>query len=228
MFQPISTVALASAVASDGLIAAPFSRAPPPAPRRKELLAHRVIDHADLDPAAHDAGDRDAEMRDAAGEIRRAVDRVDDPHRAALARRPPRRLLADEPVLRKRAVEARGDQLLRLAVDLGQVVLRSLEPDLERGIEKPPARQRSRPRARWLRAASSRICIGSASFIGVLQKWLYDRRANVTSPPSGPTKRGSAWPSTASPTQRDRHARRRAAAASKAGAESGATEAMIS
>ena len=39
-FQPTSTVELASAVASDGLIAAPLSRAPPP--RRAEKSSSRI------------------------------------------------------------------------------------------------------------------------------------------------------------------------------------------
>src|ERR1700680_173729 len=112
--------------------------------RGEQFISHRVVDDADLDLAARDAGDRDAEMRNPAGEIRRAVDRIDDPDWRAVGPGATVRLLANETVLGEGFVEARRDQFFCLAIDLGQVVLRSLEADLEGGVDKPPARERPR------------------------------------------------------------------------------------
>ena len=105
----------------------------------EQFVDHGVVDHADLDLAADHGGDRDAEMRRAAREIRGAVDRVDHPDRRAFMPDAAFALLADEAVLGKQAVQARRDQALHLAVDLGQVVLRSLETDSERAaVDEPP------------------------------------------------------------------------------------------
>ena len=71
-----------------------------------------------------------------------AIDRIVDPDRRVVKGCAPDRLLADEAVVRKGFVQAAGDQILGLAIDLGQVVLRALEADLERRIEKAPARKR--------------------------------------------------------------------------------------
>ena len=114
-------------------------------------------------------------MRHAAGEIGGAVDRVDHPDRAALARRRARRLLADEAVARKGLVQAAGDQLLGLAVDLGQIVVRSLEPDLEGGVEEPPARERAglaRHRLGGQQAQLHRIGVFMASPYHNPSEWL--------------------------------------------------------
>jgi hypothetical protein len=76
-------------------------------------------------------------MRRAASKIRRAVDRIDHPDRRAGLADPPLALLADEAVFRKGRMQARGDEAFDLAVDLGQIVLRSLEADGERrAVEK--------------------------------------------------------------------------------------------
>ena len=88
-------------------------------------------------------------MRRAAREIRGAVDRIDHPDRRAFMPDAALALLADEAVLGKQAVQARRDQALDLAVDLGQVVLRSLEADSERAaVDEPPPGDLRRPRAR--------------------------------------------------------------------------------
>ena len=63
-------------------------------------------------------------MRDAASEIRRAVDRIDDPRRAAFACWPGLALFADEPIAWKNLKQALSDERLRLAVHLGEKVLR--------------------------------------------------------------------------------------------------------
>ena len=111
-------------------------------------------------------------MRDFAGEIRRAVDRVDDPDRSALGRRTSLGLLADEAVVGEGGMQAPGDQLFRLAVDLGQVILRTLEADLERGIEEAPAGDRARfPRDRLSREQPQLHGIGHGHRAS-LQKWL--------------------------------------------------------
>ena len=76
-------------------------------------------------------------MRRAAGEIRSAVDRIDHPDRRAGLADPPLALLADEAVFGKGRVQPRGDEAFDLAVDFGQIVLRPLEADGERGaVEK--------------------------------------------------------------------------------------------
>src|SRR5262249_12011666 len=66
----------------DGLSVAGRTATPP---RRIELIRYGLIDHAKLDTVVPHEGDRDAEMRYAAREIRGAVDRVHDPHVAAEA-----------------------------------------------------------------------------------------------------------------------------------------------
>ena len=77
---------------------------------------------------------------DRASEVRRAVDRIDDPRRAALACGAGLALFADEPVAWKNLQEALRDKRFRLAVHLGQKVLRALEADRERPVEEAPPR----------------------------------------------------------------------------------------
>ena len=113
-------------------------------------------------------------MRHAAGEVRRPVDRIDDPNRAADASGARIALLADESVAWKRPKKALGDEGLRLAVDLGQKVLRTLEPDLERTLDKPaPSRRAGLARDR-LRREQSHVHErrGGFSHPDGLQKWL--------------------------------------------------------
>lgn len=103
---------------------------PMPARRRVEFAEQRVVDHPDLGPALPHEGDRDAETRDAAQKIGRAVDRVDDPDAVAdLAAA----LLAEEGVAWKRLAEAPADQFLDLGIGRREVVLVGLEVELKRG-----------------------------------------------------------------------------------------------
>src|SRR6478609_8440832 len=97
------------------------------APGRKQFVAHRIVNDANLDLARGDTCDRDAEMRHSAREVRRAIDRIDDPGAAALAGRTSLALFADEPVARKSQEQPLRDKRLRLAVDLRQKVVRTLE-----------------------------------------------------------------------------------------------------
>src|ERR1700677_4412332 len=82
-------------------------------------------------------------MWDAASEVRRAVDRIDDPRCASLACGAGLALLADEAVGRKNLKELPRDERLRLPVHLGQKVLRTLEADRERLVEETPPRHRA-------------------------------------------------------------------------------------
>ncbi len=66
-------------------------------------------------------------MRNAAGEVAGAVDRIDHPGARPIGAAA---LLADEAVAGKGAVEAIDDELLDLAVDDGEEILRTLERDL--------------------------------------------------------------------------------------------------
>ena len=110
------------------------------APAYEQFVAHRIVNNADLDLGPGDAGDRDAEMRDAASEIRRAVDRIDDPCRASFARWPGLALFADKPIAWKNLKQALRDERLRLAVHLGEEVLPALEADRERPVEESAPR----------------------------------------------------------------------------------------
>jgi GNAT superfamily N-acetyltransferase len=84
-------------------------------------------------------GDRDAEMRDAAREIRGAVDRIDDPD---AVRGLATALFADEGVGGKGLGEALLDEALDLAIDLGEEILMALEGEAERGaVLEAPAHQ---------------------------------------------------------------------------------------
>jgi len=170
-FQPTSTEQSARELALDELIAAPLSRAPPGG---EQLVEHRIVDDPDLDLAIGDAGDRDAKMRHPAGKVRGAVDRIDNPHRPAGARGARLALLADEPIAWKDPKEALGDERLGLAVDLGQKVLRTLERDRERTVEKPAPRRRASLARDRLRRKQSRVHerrLGFGHSDG-LQKWL--------------------------------------------------------
>ena len=113
-------------------------------------------------------------MRHAAGEIRGAVDRIDHPHRPARAGGARLALLADEPVGGKDPEEALGDERLGLAVDLGQIVLRSLELDGERTVEKPAPRHCARLARDRLRREQSHVHERRRRFSHSdgLQKWL--------------------------------------------------------
>jgi hypothetical protein len=113
-------------------------------------------------------------MRHAAGEVRGAVDRIDHPHCPALAGRVSVALLADEPVGRKHSHQALGDERLGLAVDLGQKVLRTLEADVERLVEKAAPRSRASFLRHRLRREQSHVHERRRGFghSDGLQKWL--------------------------------------------------------
>src|SRR5271166_3269049 len=98
MFQPTSTEALARRFRARRADRRAVEPRPAAAARGEQFVAHRIVDDADFDLAAGDAGDRDAEMRDPAGEIGRAIDRIDNPNSAALISRARLGFLADEPI----------------------------------------------------------------------------------------------------------------------------------
>jgi hypothetical protein len=106
-----------------------LSRAP--ALACEQFVANGIVNDANLDRVGRNAGDRHAEMRHSASEVRRAVDRIDDPCRAALAGETGLALLADEPIGRKYLEEAPRDERLRLPIHFGQIVLRALEANRE-------------------------------------------------------------------------------------------------
>ena len=83
-------------------------------------------------------------------------------------------LLADEPIGGKDLCEALGDERLGLAVDLGQIVLRPLEPDGERTVEKAAPRHRARLARDRLRREQSHVHERRGGFghPDGFQKWL--------------------------------------------------------
>ena len=166
-------------------------------------------------------------MRDPAGEIRRAVDRIDDPDRLPRSGAAPARLLADEAIARKDRAETRRDQFLDLPVDFGQIIVRPLEADGEGGIDEAAARQHARLAGDRLGGEEARLIRIGVAHAGVLKNGCRRRGANVTRPPSGPMKLGGPKPSTASPISVT-GTPAAAAFASKAGAELGAVEMMSS
>ena len=181
------------------------------APRGEQLVHHRIVDHADLDLAADDGGDRDAEVRRAAREIRGAVDRIDDPDRRALGAGASLALLADEPVLGEQPVQPRRDQPLDLAVDFGQVVLRPLEADREGvAVEKAALGDRARlardgagDEKASFESAELRSSTGRSS-----QKWLNEPCSKDERRAVRPEELRRRGPSTAIADARDRDARR--------------------
>ena len=74
--------------------------------------------------------DRYCEGREAVQEIRRAVERIDDPHVLAVAGAAA--LLGEERVIGMAAANGRDDLGLGLAVDVGDEVVAALGIDLER------------------------------------------------------------------------------------------------
>jgi hypothetical protein len=87
-------------------------------------MRHRV-----LQPALDLAGDRDCEHREAVQEVGRAVERVDDPHRVAVAARAA--LLGEERMAGVVALDDADDLGLRGLVDLGDEVIAALGRDLQ-------------------------------------------------------------------------------------------------
>ena len=94
----------------------------------------RVQHHADDHLAARPQADRDAVKRKVVGVVGGAVERIDDPGRRSIGRRPhlgTALLLAEEAVLRKALGEIGADGLLRADVGVGDEVEASLFLDLE-------------------------------------------------------------------------------------------------
>ena len=168
-------------------------------------------------------------MRRAASEIRRAVDRIDDPGRSALAYGAGLALLADEPVARKYPEEALGDQRLRLPIHFGQIVLGALKADRERLVEETSSRQYAGLARNRLRREQPHLHERRSAFdhLNPCQKWLYAPRSKTTELPSGPMNFGGRRPSTASPTNVNGTSAA-AAANSKAAADSRGAEARSS
>jgi hypothetical protein len=83
-------------------------------------------------------------------------------------------LLADEPVGGEDPCEALGDERLGLAIDLGQIVLRTLELDRERTVEKPAPRHCARLARHRLGREQSHVHERRLGFghPDGLQKWL--------------------------------------------------------
>src|SRR5580700_9688769 len=113
-------------------------------------------------------------MRHATGEVRRAVDRIDDPSRAALAGGAGLALLADEPIAWKYPEEALRDERLRLPIHFGQKVLRTLEADRERLVEETSPRHRAGLARNRLRREQPHIHERGSAFghLNPRQKWL--------------------------------------------------------
>ena len=95
----------------------------------EQLLAHRVVDDAVLDAAAHLAGDRYREHREAVHEVGGAVQRVDDPDGVAAAAGAA--LLGEEGVVGVGRADVLDDRALGGAVDLGDEVVAALGGDVQ-------------------------------------------------------------------------------------------------
>ena len=91
---------------------------------REKLLSHRVVDHGVLETAAHLDGDRDRERRETVQEVRRAVERVDDPGHVAAATAAG--FLAEEAVLGVDPTHRLDDVALGHLVDFGDEVVAAL------------------------------------------------------------------------------------------------------
>ena len=101
------------------------------APRPEQLVVHRVVSDADLDPVVHHAGERDRPVRHAAQEIGGAVDRIDHPQGRAGPALRAAAFLAEQIVLRPGAAQARAHQVLDRTVGDAHHVLHPLELDLQ-------------------------------------------------------------------------------------------------
>ncbi len=103
-----------------------------PARRGEQVVAHRIEDHGLRDHAAVRERDRHAVLREPVEEVRRSVQRVDDPH--VLGRRIPamgRAFLCENRVVRIGCEHGLDDRCFRRAVHLADEVLRALRRDGE-------------------------------------------------------------------------------------------------
>src|SRR6266542_3634669 len=113
----------------DGLAVVMGAAAPP---RRVEVAGHRVVDDAGDDLPRVLERDQRGPDGDAANEVLRAVDGVDDPPSLGTALRA--ELLAEDADVGEGPAEHRDDRLLRLAVGLGHRGEVGLHRDVERAV----------------------------------------------------------------------------------------------
>src|SRR5688572_9891934 len=97
---------------------------------REQLPPQRVEHDADFRATAVAAGDRDCKLREAVQEVRRAVERVDDP--GVVVARGSAAFLREEAVRRVGLADGGNQHLLRGAVDLAHEVVAVLLADRER------------------------------------------------------------------------------------------------
>ncbi len=125
----------------------------------EDLLAHGVVDHRMFQAPADLAGDRDCEDRHGVQEIRGAIQRIDDPHRLAVA--------ADAALFRQKSMIGvgladTGDDLpLGGLVHLGHEVIAPLGGD----------RQGVHP----LQAADDDLTGTAGGTNGNIEKWLHGK-----------------------------------------------------
>ena len=103
----------------------------------EKLVVRGIVDGAQRAHAVLDIGDRNVPERDAAQEIVRAVDRVDDPQALRIAGERRGRLLAEEMIAGKRARDFPANEILDLAVGDADEVLRALLLDRQRIAPMP-------------------------------------------------------------------------------------------
>ena len=120
------------------------SNAPCPGAPVERAPERRRVDHAQDRPAVLDEAQADREERDAVEEVRRAVERVDDPD-GALAVAATRALLRQQAVVGELLGEPPGDQRLGVAVGGGHEVAGPLARDLRAG-QPPVALEQQRAR----------------------------------------------------------------------------------
>src|SRR5262249_14302826 len=96
---------------------------------REELLPHGVVDDRVLEPTANLAGDGHRKRGKTVQEIRRAIERIDDPHRVAFAGLAA--LLGEKRVLRVELSDLRDDLVFGGPVDLGDEIVAALRGDLQ-------------------------------------------------------------------------------------------------
>ena len=101
-------------------------------PRVEHLVVLGIVDDADLGLPDFDVRDRHAVVAQAAQEVVRAVDRIDDPDVLGCAGKRCRRFLAEEGIVRKRRRELAGDEVLDRAIGATDEVLRALVLDDQR------------------------------------------------------------------------------------------------
>jgi hypothetical protein len=119
-------------------------RRPPTTRGREQLVAQRVVDDAEHETGVVLARDAHRPLRDSEDEIRRAVERIDDPAPAARAGREAG-LLAEDRILRVRRADRTHDDLLGRAIGVGHQIRRArLRSDPGARLIEAFAQQRAR------------------------------------------------------------------------------------